>query len=233
MFKHQITLVLLFINLSLWPQNAEKKESTGDLSGQWRTFYMNTINDGHLKDFNALATGGYVKYEYKFSKGFYLGGALYTSINTNIQDLTEPDLTTGKTSRYEEGLFDLENLEEDWIALIGELYAGYKFGRNDLKIGRMKLKTPFLNPEDGRMIPTLVQGIWYRHNSKKGAIFQLGYIDRIAPRSTSKFFNIGKSIGLYPVGRDLAGQPSLYREKVTSNFILVANGLIPINERFS
>lgn len=233
MFKYTLTLTLLFINFSLYAQDNMEKESSDNLSGQWRTFYMNTVNNGELKDFAALATGGYIKYDYKFSWGLNLGGAFYTSLNTNIQDLTEPDPITGKTSRYEEGLFDLNDLGNRWIGLIGELYLGYKFGHNELKLGRMKLKTPFINPEDGRMLPTLVQGLWYRFNSQKGAVYQLGYINRIAPRSTSKFFNIGGSIGLYPVGRDLAGQPSQYREQISSDFILVANANIPINDKLS
>ena len=38
--------------------------SSGNLSGEWRTFYMATVNKGDLKNFQALATGGYAKYVY-------------------------------------------------------------------------------------------------------------------------------------------------------------------------
>ncbi|WP_224489898.1 OprD family outer membrane porin [Robertkochia flava] len=228
------TLVITLFSFSLWAQkNDEVTPQKGTLSGQWRTYFMNTINKGELKDYYALATGGYVKYEYQFSSGLYLGGALYTSLNTNIQDLNLPDPITGQASRYEIGLFDIEDPDDRWIALLGEMYLGYAAAGHDLKVGRMKVKSTFLNPQDGRMIPTLVQGIWYQYGSAQGHKFQIGVLDRIAPRSTDKFFEIGESIGLYPVGRDIAGEPSLYRENVNSDFVILANSDLRISKQFS
>ncbi|THD66840.1 hypothetical protein E7Z59_11750 [Robertkochia marina] len=231
MLKKVLVFCLVLTSVLTWSQETPKKGSAGDLSGQWRTFYMATLNKGELKDFNALGTGGFIKYEHRWHSGFYLGGALYTTVNTGIQDLTDPDAITGRASRYEEGLFNLEDIEEVWTGLLGELYLGYQWNTHEIKVGRMKLKTSFLNPQDGRMIPTLVQGAWYTYRGKKGATYQLGVLDRIAPRSTSKFFNIGESIGLYPVGRDIAGQPSQYGENVRSDFIGIADIAIPVSER--
>ena len=226
------TMVFILAGMSLWSQNAAETPK-GTFSGQWRTFFMSTVNKGELKDFYALATGGYVKYDHRFSSGIYLGGALYTTLNTNIQDLTIPDPITGRTSRYEEGLFNIEDVEERWIGLLGEMYVGYAANGHDLKLGRMKVKTSFLNPQDGRMIPTLVEGLWYKYRSAKGHSYQFGVLDRIAPRSTAKFFTIGESIGLYPVGRDIAGQPSLYSENVNSDFMVIANADLAISKRVS
>ena len=231
MMKQTLAFLLIVVPLITWSQNEQDRTSAGDLSGQWRSFYMATVNKDELKDFHALATGGYLKYEHRWQKGFFLGGALYTTINTNIDDLTIPDPTTGRTSRYEEGLFNVEDIEEVWTGLLGELYLGYRADGHEIKVGRMKLKTSFLNPQDGRMIPTLVQGLWYNYRSKKGGLFQAGVLDRIAPRSTSKFFNIGESIGLYPVGRDIAGEPSQYGENVGSDFMIIANAEIPVTEK--
>ena len=69
----------------------------------------------------------------------------------------------------------------------------------------MKINTPLINPEDGRMIPTLVQGLWYKHKTATQNFFQFGILNQIAPRSTGEFFGIGESIGTYNVGRNIYG----------------------------
>ncbi|WP_405382851.1 OprD family outer membrane porin [Maribacter sp. LLG6340-A2] len=204
-------------------------EKRGELSGQWRTYYMMTANKGNLKDFNALATGGKLKYQYKLLKGLEIGAALYNSTNLGLQDLTNPDATTGKLSRYEEGLFDRLNLENDAVFLLGELYAKYHLKQHSFTLGRMKINTPLVNPEDGRMIPTLVQGLWYNFNSEKSK-FQLGVLNEIAPRSTGEFYGIGESIGTYPVGRNKNGDASQYTNNTTSDYVIMANANLEITE---
>ena len=91
---------------------------------------MNTYNKGQLKDFHALATGGHLKYSYEFSFEFSVTGAAYTSVNTGIQDLTTPDIITGKRSRYEEGLFNRLDLNEKFLFVAGELFARYKLPKH-------------------------------------------------------------------------------------------------------
>ena len=65
-------------------QDAVSVEKRGELSGQWRTYYMMTANKEDLKDFNALATGGKLKYQYKLFKGWEIGAALYNSTNLGL-----------------------------------------------------------------------------------------------------------------------------------------------------
>ncbi|HAF76892.1 MAG TPA: hypothetical protein DCG42_06175, partial [Maribacter sp.] len=84
-------------------QDSVAVKKKGTLSGQWRTYYMMTSNKGELKDFNALATGGKLKYQYNLLENLEIGAALYNSTNLGLQDLTIPDVTTGRISRYEEG----------------------------------------------------------------------------------------------------------------------------------
>jgi hypothetical protein len=192
---------------------------------------MNTLNKGGLKDFRALATGGKIKYQFKFNNHFQLGAALYNTTNLGIQDLQEPDATTGRISRYEEGLFDRLDLANESVFLLGELYASYTFKKNTFKLGRIKINTPLINPQDGRMIPTLVQGFWYKYEIKKGSIVQLGVLNQIAPRSTGKFFGIGESIGTYPVGRNASGQPSQYFGNTVSDYIILLNSNLKITDK--
>ncbi|MGO4919531.1 OprD family outer membrane porin [Maribacter spongiicola] len=213
-------------------QDSIELKKRGKLSGQWRTYYMMTSNKGELKDFNSLATGGKLKYQYNLIENLEIGAALYNATNLGIQDLTIPDGTTGRLSRYEEGLFDRLDLENDAVFLFGELYAKYHLDQHSFTLGRMKINTPLINPEDGRMIPTLVQGFWYKYNKQKTS-FQFGILNEIAPRSTGKFYGIGESIGTYPVGRNNFGTASQYADNTASDYILMANVDFEVTDDFN
>ncbi|WP_299323564.1 OprD family outer membrane porin [uncultured Maribacter sp.] len=213
-------------------QDTVAVKKKGTLSGQWRTYYMMTSNKGELKDFNALATGGKLKYQYNLFKNLEVGVALYNATNLGLQDLTIPDATTGRISRYEEGLFDRLDLENDAVFLLGELYAKYHLAQHSFTLGRMKINTPLINPEDGRMIPTLVQGFWYNFDAEKTK-FQLGVLNEIAPRSTGELYGIGESIGTYPVGRNIYGNASAYADNTESDYVLMANAEFKLPKEFS
>jgi hypothetical protein len=184
---------------------------------------MNTANKGNLKDFNALATGGKVKYQYVIQNKLELGAAVYNTTNLGLQDLTRPDPTTGRPSRYEEGLFNRLDLANDAVFLLGELYVKYSVPKHELTLGRMKINTPLVNPQDGRMIPTFVQGLWYAYRSNTAHVLQFGVFNQIAPRSTGRFYGIGESIGTYPVGRDPTGQSSGYAGNTHSDYLVLLN----------
>ncbi|MBL6448438.1 OprD family outer membrane porin [Fulvivirga sp. 29W222] len=213
-------LVLVTVQMT---NGQEKDQWPGKLSGQFRTYYLGTFNNDNLKDFQALAIGGKIKYVHTFWKHIKVGGALYTSVNSGIQDLSIPDPTTGKVSRYELGLFDVEHPNDHFILIPGELFFQYTHKKHEATIGRMKIASPFINPQDGRMIPTLEQGIWYKYQPNTTLKFQFGVFNAISPRSTHKFFGIGESIGKYPSGRTVDGKPSQYAKNTTSDYIALAN----------
>lgn len=231
-FKSLRCLLLLFPFLSL-AQESEKSPVNGKLSGQWRSYYMNTFNKGDLKDFSALATGGHIKYELTLNEKFTFGGAVHNSNNLNIQDLRIPDRTTGKLSRYEEGLFDRIHLDNKYIFILGELYANYKTAQHEVTVGRMKIKSPLVNPQDGRMIPTLAQGLWYGYSSPKKNKIQAGIFNQIAPRSTGEFYSIGESIGTYGEGRNIDGSPSLYGGNTDSDYLAILNADLKLSKNTS
>ncbi|WP_345371858.1 OprD family outer membrane porin [Algivirga pacifica] len=202
---------------SLW-RNLVK----GNIEGEWRSFYMATDNTEELKNFQALTTGGRVGYGTRFYKGWSLYTSLYLSQSLGIEDLTVQDIETRKGSRYEIGLLDVEDPSKRTVLLWGEAYLKYADDSQQLRIGRMRLNTPFLNLQDGRMIPTLVEGAWYKFGKEKWSV-QGGAIWRIAPRSSSRFYGIGESIGVYPTGRSVTGDAAGYRDHTHSNLILIGN----------
>jgi hypothetical protein len=223
--------LLLLLPFFVFSQESDTLKNKGTFSGQWRTYYMNTFNNGSLKDFAALASGGKLKYQYTFQNKFEIGAALYNSTNLGIQDLTIPDATTGRISRYEEGLFDRLDLENDAIFLLGELYLKFKLPKHEISLGRMKINSPLINPQDGRMIPTLVQGVWYKYKTEMANLFQVGVLNEIAPRSTGAFFGIGESIGTYPVGRNRAGDDGEYFGNTASDFIVLLNTDLKVSDK--
>lgn len=229
--KASLPVIFFGISLLVNAQETETPGVKGKLSGQWRTYYMNTFNEGSLKDFYALATGGKIKYQLSLGKKIELGAAVYNATNLGIQDLTLPDATTGRISRYEEGLFDRLDLENDAIFLLGELYLKYKSKQHQISVGRMKMNTTLINPQDGRMIPTLVQGILYQYKKQNKGSFEIGILNEIAPRSTGRFYEIGESIGTYPVGRNIAGQQSEYVGNTYSDYVVVFRGNSKLTEK--
>ena len=228
--SQHISLFIFFSLTSLVAQESATKNKYGSLSGQVRSFYMNTVNKDSLKDFEALALGGHLKYQYRINENLKFGIAGYTSVNTNIQDLSIPDPTTNRTSRYEQGLFDVTNPDKYIILLLGELYLNYKFKQHNITLGRMKFNSPLVNGQDGRMIPSLFQGIDYEFNLSTKNSYRLAVFNRIAPRSTSQFYGIGESIGTYPVGRNWEGRTSLYQGNTHSDFLAIANVNFAISE---
>jgi len=226
-----IWIVVLLFPSYIFSQTSNEKKSA--FFGQYRTHYTNTYNRGKLKDFRALAAGGKLKYQYNFNKKLQFGAALYNSSNLNIQDLTIPDPITGGLSRYEEGLYDRLNLNNDVVTLLGELYISYTLPKHKFKLGRMKINTPLINPQDGRMIPTLVQGVSYTYKVNKTNVFQAMFLNQIAPRSTGKFFGIGESIGTYPSGRNKFGQPSQYSGNTNSQYVALFNYYTHITNKIS
>lgn len=226
-------LLIFILPFSLFSQEIMKEKKKGKLSGQWRTYLMNTYNKGELKDFHALATGGHLKYSYKFSPKFSFTAAVHTSVNSWIQDLTIPDRATGKLSRYEEGLFNRLDLDEKFLFVAGELFAQYKTEHHELKLGRMKFVSPLVNPEDGRMIPTFLQGFHYSWKTSDTGIFEAGIFNEVAPRSTGGFYPIGESIGTYGAGRNREGEPHAYPGNTHSDFLITAHANVDLFKKFN
>jgi len=221
-------LVLLLSAIIVEAQEKKDWNPNGTLSGEFRSYLMGTINKGELRNWRALGLGGHVKYVHRFGK-FQVGGALYVNWNTNIQDLTVRDPATNQPGRYETGLFDLADLNNRFFILPGELFMRYATGGHSLTLGRMKLRTPFLNGQDGRMIPTLEQGLWYQYKDSVGRQVKVGIFNAISPRGTAQFYNIGNSIGIFGAGRNPDGSRSGYAGNTQSNFIATFGLQLPVS----
>lgn len=212
---------LLFSQLSISQQATTLRGAflDSEVNGYFRSFYSYSDNDEGLKDFSALGVGGKLGFETKRYKNFSVGAYYYSTFNTNISDLSEPDPATGKLSRYELGLFDLHNPGDREISYLGEAFITYKKDGHFIKIGRQQIRSPFLNLQDGRMIPTLHQGATYKNTSLKHHRFQVGVINAIAARSSDGYKTVSESFGVYSQGLKPTGGASDYRGNTNSDYV--------------
>lgn len=204
--------------------------SEGKTSGQIRAYNMYEDNQNGLQDYYGLAVGGKLKFETASLYGFKLGTAFYTtnfvSDNDNVSSTNTEPTAGNKGSRYVTGLVDAEDKDNNSITNLGELYLNYKRSKTEVTFGRMKLNTPFINPEDGRMIPTLEQGIWFMSKDLNDFVFQAGYIDAFWNRSTAGWKSVADSLGYgYAQGKaPLSGNTDAnYKGNTTTGGVYVAS----------
>lgn len=191
----------------------------GRFYGHTRSYMSATVNKGELTDYQAWGIGAGIGYETpKFLNHFQVGISGFFMFNLKSSDLSKTDPKTNQTNRYEIGLFDIErpNDHED-LDRLEELFFKTHLGKKStLTIGRQIPQTPLVNPQDGRMRPTLIEGAVLELKEFKNLTFHGEYIWRISPRSTVRWFDTGESMGIYPVGVDINGKPSQYKNNVES-----------------
>lgn len=199
----------------------------GHFEGHARSYFMSTLNEGDFPDYVAYALGAGIGYRSPVMRGFQVGISGYVIYNLYSSDLSGDD---GFSNRYEIALFDItdphsrrdmDRFEELWLA--------YHFGRSKVTLGKMKLVTPFLNPQDGRMRPNLQEGLWADIREWDKVKLKGGVLWSNSPRGTVEWYSMGESIGLFPNGRSPAGMPAEYKAHVHSNYLAIGHvGLTPV-----
>lgn len=204
----------------------------GDVQGHFRYFNMITLNEKDLSDYYANAAGGGLRFETAKFHNFQFGISGFYIFNIGSSDMAIPDPQSGQYNRYEIGLFDLEDVSNKKnIDRLEELYLKYNYKKSSLTFGRQLLNTPFINLQDGRMRPTGVEGLWAEINEIKGTKIEVGWIYGISPRSTTKWYSIGETIGIYPAGLNPDGTPSLYSGQIHSQGIALLGVTKVISKR--
>jgi len=250
----RILIVLFIISTSLW--SAGQKDHTNHLTpdpdvlcadsatlgdyfrkAHWeahmRTFAMGTINEGSLKDDYALASGAGIGLLTKPIKGFQLGVSGFFIYNVYSSHLAKRDALTNQPNRYELGLFDLEShTNKDDLDRLEELYLKYSGKKFSISVGKLNINTPYLNPQDGRMRPTIEEGTWITAKPNDKVAFNGGWIWRISPRSTVKWFDLAKSIGVFPTGLNPDGSKSEYEGNLKSEGLGIANVVFTPNKNW-
>jgi len=197
----------------------------GHVSGRGRLFWLNTDNRQELSDYYALGIGAGVGYRTaRLGKHIGLGGSVFFTTNLFSSNLAARDSATGLGNRYEVGLFNVQDPGSRAVfSRLEELYAVYHVGKkSSITLGRQLPHSPFINPQDGRLSPTFVEGILFDWKELANTKVQLEFLTRMAPRSTIGWHGVGESIGLYPVGIDPTGKPSQYGGNTQSGSVIQA-----------
>ncbi len=200
----------------------------GHLSGQLRTFTLLEENRNPLHDYQATAIGGKLLYQSPSDYPIRLIVGVYTSrfLHDNLSSLSTEPLASNKNSRYAIGLVDTTDYDEESVTDIGEANLRYQSGKNILTLGRMKLDTPFVNAQDGRMIPTLVQGVWIKLAPQAYCSLQAGYINAFWNRNTPRWKSVEDALGY---GYEMGNTPletttaSNYYNNTSSDGLFIAN----------
>ncbi len=232
------TLSILCNFLLLLPIQAHCYESTfGKIQGQVRAFTMTEEYQEPLHDYEGTAVGGKLLYTTPLWNHWQATIGAYTThfITDNIFTQNTEPLASNKNSRYVVGLVDSTNYDRSDITNIGEAYLRYRLDQNSLTVGRMKIDTPFVNPEDGRMIPTFVQGIWATSSLSDTVSLQTGFINAFWNRNTPKWKSVEDSLGYgYEMGNSaIAGAPVAgnYYGNTSTNGLYIANIRYEANKR--
>lgn len=215
----------------MWKDGEKAPTSTGNLlkafkngtaNGHFRYFFMHTDNAHGLMDFYANAVGGGLRYETADFHGFKLRFSGFYVYNIGSSDFTQKDSIVNRGSRYELALFDIENpRNRSDVDRLEELQIEYNLGKSTFKFGKMLINTPFINSQDSRMMPTIARGFWFNIEELTHLKIQGGWLGGISPRGTARWFSMGQSLGLYPVGVDERGLPSGYTGNISSSGIFI------------
>jgi hypothetical protein len=192
----------------------------GRFHGHFRSFYMATDNAPGLSDAQAWAAGGGLRYESKAFHHFSVGIGGFFIYNLASSDLGKRDSITGAPNRYELPLFDVSDAENHHdIDRLEDLYLRYQKKHFTATLGKQVIKTPFINPQDGRMRPTGVDGLWVHYRQSSKWTFQGGWIYGLSPRGTVKWYTVAHSIGVLGQGVQPNGQKSDYGGHLSSKGI--------------
>ena len=195
----------------------------GNFYGHARYYTSFTNNASDLSDYFANAFGMGIGYETGKFKNFQIGISGFFIYNLYSSNLGNNDALTGLGSRYEIGLFDIENpSNHNDLDRLEDLYIKYNYKKSNIKFGKQHIRSPFINPQDGRMRPTLVDGIVLNFYEVKNTRLDIGYLYKISPRSTIKWFDVGESIGVYASGLNPDGSKSNYAGNLKSDGAIYA-----------
>lgn len=198
----------------------------GELDGRFRQYTMLTINGGAPTDYHAVAFGGTLGFTSQRWHGarFRLSGGYTFDLATS--DLTVLDPITGGANRYEIGLYDVNDPRHtNDLAYLHEFHLDWSSSneRTQVMIGKQEVNTPFLDPQDGRMHPSLFEGFWVQHRTRRGTALQGGWLYRVAPRGASEWYTVDESMAVFPVGRNVYGEGAQHGEHVESAGIFAAS----------
>lgn len=223
-----LLIALLYAESSFAQADSVKYDSVADflrkgtVGGSSRAYFMFTDNQSGLSDYNGLGVGAGISYHTPKFKGFSAGMSGFFISNVLSSDFTQVDEVTQNPNRYELGLFDVTDPSNRYeLTRLEELWIRFDAKKSSVKFGKYVPQNMFINGQDGRMRPTMVQGLQVKTTFGKNEV-EVQLINKIAPRSTVKWYSVEETFGIYPQGRNPDGTPSAYFQNVKTPGIVIA-----------
>ena len=193
-----------------------------------RSYFMGTANRGLLKDDFTLAQGGDLGIQTPWLHGLRFNLSGYFIYNLASSDLARPDSISGGFNRYEAGQYDLANRGTSrGLERVEQLNAEFQRRGFHAQLGRFQRETPFFNAQDGRMRPTLEEGLWLRQ-SLGGWTLRGASVWSISPRSTVDWYPVAQSVGIYSRGVRADGSPGAYMLSDAGKALYIAGAQGPL-----
>jgi outer membrane porin, OprD family len=149
-----------------------------------RTYWMSEDIFGLIKP-EALTTGGVLAYESGYIADFFqLRGALYTS-----QPLYASQDAGATLNLTPDG---------NQITTLGQASARLKYAGQELTAGRQLVRTPYINPNDFRMIPLTFEGVVLlpEEGKERNLDYIASYLWRFKPRHLDDFIPFSEALGV-------------------------------------
>ncbi len=202
MTKRSITTILL-LGTCVFTSAADDLVSAfkeGKLDGRLRTQYFNTDWDDNSvatgkggSDAKGLAIGGSLIYKTAPLYSFSFGTGLYTTKNPD--GWTEAHDGTTATTSKDLFLRDITRPSGapvsatygNGYAVLAQAYLQYDIAKTKVKAGRMLMSTPWISPNDTKMIPIAVEGYEAVSNDIANTTIQADFADKIKERGMTYF----------------------------------------------
>jgi hypothetical protein len=216
-----LLLAIGFFGETVQAQTEEKEKKVvfqPELS--FRSFWMNTSYSNEvLRSDYALGLTSLVGGKWTLQKKWDLQVGYRVFGNAYSSDFWLPDPLTGQANRYESGLFNVLEPQDRFFGRVELLSLGYSQPTFGVKVGKMGIQSDWVNAQDGRLSPTVVEGVHAYYLPKANWKVSAWGISRMNIRGSKDWMPVGETVGLFPQGRSLFGNPATYLGNTTSSWL--------------
>ena len=198
----------------------EEKKIVFQPEASFRSFWMQTsYADQSFKSDHALGMTAYLGGKWTVRKNWELHLGYRAFGNVASSPIWENDLLTGQPNRYETGLFDLLQPEDRFFGRLETFSLSYSKPKFGIKLGKMGVQTDWVNAQDGRLSPTVVEGVHVWVAPSRSWKINVWGINRLNIRGSKDWLPVGQTLGIYPQGRTVAGKAASYFGQTDSKWI--------------
>lgn len=189
-------------------------QDTATFFGEFKTYHINTLKQQHgqeTSDTQGLSSGGQMGVKTPTWHALSAKAVMMTA-----QSLYVPDNQAhvdASLSNYDKAT-QFGDPKGQTLSVLGEAYVAYQRGGYDLKIGRQKLTTPWLEHRTvARLLPSTFSGVT---TSYKTDTFQaeLAYYDGFKQRTSDRFSN--------PLSHALGANTRVYTSREASGIAMAS-----------